>query len=119
MNFFNFVAENWSMVVVTIAVLVVLIMGVIKFSQLPNPEQIARIKTCLLAWVVAAEKDLGGGTGKVKLSQVYAWFTQTFPFIKNFVPFETFSKWVDESLIQMRNMLKENKNLENVINKDN
>ena len=111
----EFLANNWSIIIAVIAILVVAGVAVYKFLQLPTNAQIEKVKKCLLAWVISAEADLGGGTGKVKLSVVYGYFVTAFPILKNFVSFETFSRWVDEALDIMREMLKENTNLKQVI----
>lgn len=111
----EFLANNWSIIIAVIAILVVAGVAVYKFLQLPTNAQIEKVKKCLLAWVISAEVDLGGGTGKVKLSVVYGYFVTAFPILKNFVSFETFSRWVDEALDIMREMLKENTNLKQVV----
>lgn len=111
----EFLANNWSIIIAVIAILVVAGVAVYKFLQLPTSAQIEKVKKCLLAWVISAEADLGGGTGKVKLSVVYGYFVTAFPILKNFVSFETFSGWVDEALDTMREMLKENTNLKQVV----
>lgn len=111
----EFLANNWSIIIAVIAILVVAGVAVYKFLQLPTNAQIEKVKKCLLAWVISAEADLGGGTGKVKLSVVYGYFVTAFPILKNFVSFETFSRWVDEALDIMREMLKENTNLKQVV----
>lgn len=111
----EFLANNWSIIIAVIAILVVAGVAVYKFLQLPTSAQIEKVKKCLLAWVISAEADLGGGTGKVKLSVVYGYFVTAFPILKNFVSFETFSGWVDEALDTMRKMLKENTNLKQVV----
>lgn len=56
-----------------------------------------------------AEKELGSGTGQLKLRQVYDLFLQRFPAIAKRISFETFSYWVDRALIDMREMLNKNK----------
>lgn len=114
-EFLTWLANNWSLVVASIAVVCVVATCVYKFISLPNDKQVEKIKKCLLAWVIAAERDLGGGTGRVKLSVVYGCFVQAFPVIKNFIPFEVFSDWVDEALEEMRKMLKENGQLKTVV----
>ena len=86
--------------------------------KLPTSVQKQRVKECLLAWVIEAERDLGGGTGEIKLRTVYGWFVTAFPILKNFISFETFSVWVDEALESMREMLKTNNNLKAVIEND-
>ena len=114
-QFVEFLANNWSIIIAVIAILVVAGVAVYKFLQLPISVQIKKVKKCLLAWVISAEADLGGGTCKVKLSVVYGYFVIAFPILKNFVSFETFSRWVDEALDTMREMLKENPNLKQVV----
>lgn len=58
--------------------------------------------------VTTAEKELGGGTGQLKLRYVYDLFVNRYPVAAKVVPFETFSTWVDEALEDMKNMLKSN-----------
>lgn len=108
--------SNWHIIVVAIAIIAAAVVGIKKFVSLPTDKQIAKVKECLLAWVIEAERELGGGTGSVKLSTVYGMFVTAFPFLKNFVSLETFSEWVDESLEEMRNMLETNKQLNSIVN---
>lgn len=62
-----------------------------------------------LLWAVTeAEKDLGGGTGKLKLRQVYDLFVTRFPWLAKLVSFELFSDMVDDALEEMREMLDTN-----------
>ena len=71
--------------------------------------QIANIKEWLKYAVVEAERELGSGTGQLKLRMVYDMAVKQFPFIVQLIPFDTFSKWVDEALDWMRSQLAENK----------
>ena len=75
---------------------------------LPTEAQLAKVKEWLLWAVTEAEKDLGGGTGKLKLRQVYDLFVTRFPWLAKLVSFELFSDMVDEALEQMREMLDTN-----------
>lgn len=109
---------DWTQVGIWIVVLIAVVYSVIKFIRMPSEKQIEIIKECLLNWVVKAEAELGSGTGKVKLSEVYGQFCKSFPLLKSAVPFETFSAWVDEALDQMREMLATNPNLREVIGID-
>lgn len=104
--------ENWEIIIGIICVIVVIVITAVKFFKLPTNEQLKKIKEVLLVWVIQAEKELGGGTGQVKLRYVYDLFVARFPAIAKVVKFETFSGWVDEALEQMREMLKVNANLE-------
>lgn len=65
----------------------------------------------LLKMVIEAEKELGGGTGQLKLRTVYDWFIAAFPVVSAFVPFSVFSAWVDVALDTMEELLKNNKQL--------
>ncbi len=115
MNYLEWFMENWSIVVAFICVIVAIVVAVVKFFRLPTNTQISQIKECLLAWVVEAEASLGGGTGEIKLRTVYGWFVTSFPIVKNFVPFELFSTWVDEALDSMKDMLKSNEKLKTYV----
>lgn len=61
--------------------------------------------------VSEAEKLLGGGTGQLKLRQVYDWYCEKFPIISSIVSFRVFSKWVDKALDTMKGWLKSNLNV--------
>lgn len=107
-DFLNFFIENWYFIVT--AIVMVVMAGVIcwNFFKLPTKEQIAKIKEWLLYAVTEAEKELGGGTGQLKLRQVYDLFVQRFPAVAAVISFDTFSGWVDEALEQMRELLAKN-----------
>lgn len=107
--------NNWAAVVGIVAVIILIAYNGKRFLQLTPAAQRERIRKCLLAWVVQAEAELGGGTGRVKLSTVYGIFVTTFPIIKNFVSFDTFSLWVDDALDEMREMLSNNESLKQVV----
>ncbi len=79
------------------------------FVKLPKEKKIANIKEWLKYAVVEAERELGSGTGQLKLRMVYDMAVKQFPFIVQLIPFDTFSKWVDEALDWMRGQLAENK----------
>ena len=57
----------------------------------------------------------GGGTGKLKLRYVYDLAIKTFPALTKFISFKAFSKYVDEALDIMRDMLKHNENINAII----
>ena len=80
-----------------------------RFLEMPSAEQREKVKEWLLWAVTEAEKELGSGTGQLKLRQVYDLFLQRFPAIAKRISFATFSYWVDKALIDMREMLNKNK----------
>ena len=83
---------------------------------MPAAEQREKIKKWLLWAVAEAEKELGGGTGKLKLRQVYDLFLQRFPTVAMAISFETFAAWVDEALAEMRELLQKNEAVYRMIN---
>lgn len=104
----QWIVENWFLLVALTACVGGVACAIYKFAGLPTQEQVAKIKQWLLLAVTTAEKELGGGTGQLKLRYVYDMFVSKYPVAAKMVSFETFSEWVDEALENMRNMLKSN-----------
>lgn len=104
----NFIIENWYVILAAACIVAAAIVALVHFFKLPTKEQVTSVKEWLLIAVTEAEKALGGGTGQLKLRQVYDLFVQRFPWIAKVVAFSTFSLWVDEALEQMKNMLAQN-----------
>lgn len=104
----EFIIENWYIILALLAVLFVAAVAVRRYTGLPSDAQLAKVREWLLWAVTEAEKELGGGTGKLKLRQVYDLFIVRFPWLVKVVPFEFFSEMVDDALEDMRKMLKEN-----------
>ena len=73
------------------------------------------VREWLLWAVTEAEKELGGGTGKLKLRQVYDLFVTRFPWLAKIVSFELFSDMVDDALDEMREMLQNNKAVQQLV----
>ena len=111
MKALNFIIENWYFIVTAIVMIAMAIIIAMNFFNLPAKEQTAKVKEWLLYAVTEAEKELGGGTGQLKLRQVYDLFVQRFPAVAAVISFDTFSIWVDEALEQMREMLAKNENV--------
>ena len=104
----EFILENWPIIVAVIAVVAVAAVAVARFVGLPTDAQLSKVREWLLWAVTEAEKDLGGGTGKLKLRQVYDLFVTRFPWHAKLVSFELFSDMVDDALEEMREMLDTN-----------
>ena len=100
---------NAQIIVALVIVAIALVCGIIWFVKLPKDKKIANIKEWLKFAVVDAEKELGSGTGQLKLRMVYNMAVKQFPFIVQLIPFDTFSGWVDEALDWMKDQLAENK----------
>lgn len=103
--------DNWAVVIGLLAIFSLVLLSIYKFLDLPTKNQISKIKKWLLLAVTQAEKNLGGGTGALKLRMVYDLFIIKFPFTAKIVSFKTFSLWVDEALEAMKKLLIENETL--------
>lgn len=79
-----------------------------KFLTTPSDEILNNVVQWLVGAVTDAEKDLGGGTGALKLRQVYDLFLVRFPKLAHLVSFDLFMVLVDEALEIMDEMLKNN-----------
>lgn len=104
----DFVIEYWYIVVAAVAVVAIAGVAVYRFAGLPTERQLKKVQEWLLYAVTMAEKELGSGTGRLKLRYVYDWFLQTFPWLAKLISFELFSSMVDDVLEEMRKMLDSN-----------
>ena len=109
--------ENLLIALIIIAGLCIAGIALIWFLRLSKQQQMEMLKQWLILAVVQAEKELGGGTGAVKLRYVYDMFIKRFKFISKIITFEQFSALVDEALEVMRLMIQNNKNVVDFINK--
>ena len=102
------IVNNWYIILALAAVLGMATWYIYRYFNLPSEAQLAKVREWLLWAVTEAEKELGGGTGKLKLRQVYDLFVTRFPWLARIVPFDLFSSMVDDALEEMREMLKTN-----------
>ena len=105
----EFIMANWWLVIVVIALAIFAVYSVMVFAKMPSAAQLASVREWLLYAVAQAEKELGSGTGQLKLRYVYDMFILRFSAVAKVISFEAFSKLVDEALYIFRNMLKDNK----------
>ena len=105
----DFLYNYWWIIIIAIAAIIVLGFLIYKFIKMPIANQIEKIKEWLLYAVAQAEKELGGGTGQLKLRYVYDLFIKTFPVLSNFISFNYFSNLVDIVLETFNQILDTNK----------
>ena len=101
---------------------IVILIGIIGlclcwFLKLSKERQKEIIIEWLLLAVVKAEKELGDGTGQLKLRFVYDLFIDKFKFISMLISFSQFSELVDQALDTMRDMLDSNKQIKDYVTK--
>ena len=98
-----------------LASIVVLVITVVGWFKLPNGKQLENIKEWLLYATIEAEKELGSGTGQLKLRYVYDQFIKTFGWSARFISFEMFSGLVSEALEEMKQLLDNNKEVRKIV----
>lgn len=100
--------ENWYVVLTCVALIWMGAYALYRFYGLPASEQLEKVREWLLYAVTIAEKELGAGTGQIKLRYVYDLFLNKFPWIAKLLSFEAFSKMVDETLEEMKHLIATN-----------
>lgn len=109
----NWLVDNWYLVVAGLAGLAFVIYCLYTFFGMPTEKQIEKVKEWLIFATLQAEKELQSGTGQLKLRQVYNMFcaVPAFTWIAKVVSFDLFSMWVADSLVEVKQMLINNKTL--------
>lgn len=111
----NWLINNWGLLLAALAGAGAAVIWIVKFIKLPKEQQLANVRKWLLWAVCQAEKELGGGTGQLKLVKVYDLFVAQFPVLAEWVTFESFSGMVDEALEEMQKLLSLNEKISNFI----
>lgn len=112
------ITSYWFILVIAFIIGAVVGNIIIDFFKLPSTSQLSRIKEWLIWAVAAAEKELGSGTGQLKLRYVYGLFTQSWTEFAKVVSFEVFSSWVDDALVRFTKIMQTNKNVVNYVEGD-
>lgn len=101
----DFVYANWHYILICVIAILLLTYGILTGKVIH-----------WLRWAVSeAEKELGSGTGQLKLHKVYDMFLEKFPGFATIVPFTLFSLLVDNALDWMKEQLDKNENIKNTI----
>jgi len=111
MDTITYLAENWAILAVAVIAIVLGAIYAYRFVKLSPEQQLDKVQQWLLWAVVSAERELGGGTGELKLRSVYDLFVARFPWLAKLVSFECFADMVDDALSEMETLLAENKDI--------
>ena len=109
--------EYWWLAIAILAILTIAFMFLITYINLPNSKKATKVKEWLLFAVVQAEKELGSGTGQLKLRYVYNLALSKFPVFIKLIPFELFSSFVDGALQQLGNLIEDSEGVKKYIEK--
>lgn len=115
----KWIMENWSMVIILLAMAVCPLAYFRRIMMLPEEERIPTLKEDarkkIVEWlkgqVAEAEKSLGGGTGELKLRNVYDVFVRVWPSEAEIASFKEFAEMVDEALAWMRIQMETNQKI--------
>lgn len=112
----SYLVDNWMLLVALFAVIFMAGVAIYTFLSYPTSTRIKKVKEWLLYAVTCAEKELGSGTGKIKLRTVYDMFVVRFPWLSRGISFDRFSALVDQALDEMRKILSTNERVNDYIN---
>lgn len=109
----SWLIENWYLIVGGVALAGFVYWLIYNFFMLPTEEQQEKVYEWLIWACIEAEKALQSGTGQLKLRQVYNMFcgVPVFTWVAKLISFETFSDWVSDALVTVKEMLVNNKSL--------
>ena len=109
--------EYWWLAIAILAIIIIAFMFLITYIKLPNSKKAKKVKEWLLFAVVQAEKELGSGTGQLKLRYVYNLALSKFPVFIKLIPFELFSSFVDGALQQLGNLIEDSEGVKKYMEK--
>ena len=112
-NFFSFIVEHWTSLIICLALILVMSQKIIAFMQLEHDKKVEIawkiISEKMLAWVMDAENEYKSGTGRIKRSAVIAKVYEAYPILNNIADQEEVLKKIDEliniSLVEMKKIL--------------
>ena len=108
--------DNIMMIILIVVVLCAIAYCIYEFYNLSKEKQIEMVKEWLLLAVLEAERALGSNTGRIKLKYVYDLFITKFKFLSLIISFNQFSLLVDDALEEMRDIISNNKQVEQYVN---
>lgn len=111
MTVLSFIATYWYLIVAAIAIISVISIKVYVWLKTPGKEQLNKIQQWLVWAVAQAEKELGSGTGQMKIKYVYDLFISKFPAVAIFISYSTFSDMVEKALEEFKEMIASNQRI--------
>lgn len=104
MEIIKYLPDILICIVFSIAIVVV----IINFVKSSPAEKKKRIVNILFGLAAEAERAYGSKTGKIKKSQVIAWFYKRYPVMGAFISEETLGNKIDEAAAELTTYLKDN-----------
>lgn len=105
MNAINYIIANWDFILLIVAAAAAMIFAIFKGNK-------SVVMKMLYALVTEAEKNMGGGTGSLKLASVIEAIYPKLPaVIKMFITDSMLEKWVEEALAVAKDAWEKNTNI--------
>ena len=98
----DFIKSNLSSILFVIMVVLAMILAI-------RLGYIKQVKQMLLAFVIKAEKEFGGGTGEIKFAAVAGWVWERLPAVARFFISQTdVGNLIEEAVAYMKEYLSKN-----------
>lgn len=122
-TFLNFIINNWTFIITLLSCLYLGYTKLKKWNSLKEEEKVdvalKILREQMLSYVSAAEKEFGSGTGRLKRSEVIKKIYKDYPVLNKVLNQEklikTLDDYIDESLIELKNLLQDNEKFKELI----
>lgn len=115
MEFFKFLSEYWYLIITALAMVILAVCFIVDFIKKSPKERLESVKQWAVYACALAEAHLGSGTGQLKMKETYNMFLKTFPSLAEIISFEQYKAIAEESLAELKEMLKTNPNIQNIV----
>lgn len=111
----NFIMEYWPIIIVAIAIICCAICAITNIFRTPSSALIENIRQWAIYACALAEKELGSGTGQLKLRATYDMFLKRFPNLFNIISFQMYQNIAESALAEFKKMLETNPSVKDII----
>lgn len=113
----KWIMENWYLLIMAGAAAGACMAAAYGLIRQPRQAQVSKVKEWLIWACVEAERTLQSGTGQLKLREVWNLFcaVPAFNWVAKIITFETFSRWVSDALVEVKQMIVSNDSLADYI----
>ena len=111
----NILIEYWYFFVIIAALGFLIGTTINKFIQMPNSQKLNSIKQWAIYACALAQKELGSGTGELKMRYTYDLFVSTFPFLAQIISYERYKEIAENALLEFKRMLETNPNVKRLV----
>ena len=115
----NFISEYWPILIAALCVIGWGTSAIWSFTTLPTSQQLTKVEEWAVYAVTLAEKELGSGTGKLKLRMCFDMFLERFPWLAKVISFEQFTQIIEYALKEAKVMWETNNHVKSIMEAEN